>query len=180
LAAFTVAGRIDSFAMMPAMNFSMALSTFTGQNVGAKKLDRVAKGLKSTLVMSSVVCIIITLSIIFFGKYLIKMFSTDPSVILIGLEYLYIVGCFYIVFSIMFVFNGILRGAGDTFIPMIVTVMSLWIVRIPLSFMLSKVYGTKGIWLGIPIAWAIGSFVLFIYYKTGNWKNKIAIDSIKN
>ena len=178
LAAFTVAGRIDSFAMMPAMNFSMALSTFTGQNIGAKKHDRVSKGLKRTILMSSAVCLVITLIIVLFGKYLILMFNSDPTILSIGLEYLYIVGGFYIVFSLMFMFNGVLRGAGDTFVPMLITIASLWIVRVPASYYLSKVYSTSGIWWGIPIAWFIGAIASFIYYKSGNWKKKIAINSM--
>lgn len=179
LAAFTIAGRIDSFAMMPAMNFSMALSTFSGQNIGANKLERVSKGLRSTLIMSSIVCIFITFFIIIFGKNLINLFNSDQIVMEIGTEYLYIVGGFYIVFSLMFIFNGVLRGAGDTFIPMLVTIASLWLVRIPISYFLSQIYGTKGIWFGIPIAWMIGAVVSFLYYKSGNWKNKIAIRSFK-
>ncbi len=176
LAAFTVVGRIDSFAMMPAMNFSMALSTFTGQNIGANQLNRVSKGLKSTLIMSSLVSLLITMFIILFGKYVIMAFNTDETVIKIGLEYLYIVGGFYIAFSLMFVYNGLLRGAGDTFIPMLITITSLWLVRIPISVFLSKMLGTKGIWLGIPVAWIIGAIAAFFYYNTGNWKTKKTIE----
>jgi len=114
--------------------------------------------------------------IILFGKYVIMAFNTDETVIKIGLEYLYIVGGFYIAFSLMFVYNGLLRGAGDTFIPMLITITSLWLVRIPISVFLSKMLGTKGIWLGIPIAWIIGAIAAFFYYNTGNWKTKKTIE----
>ncbi len=175
LAAFTVAGRIDSFAMMPAMNFSIALSTFTGQNIGAGRIDRVKKGVTVTMLISSIVCVFITILIISFKKQLILLFNNDPLVVAIGMEYLFIVSIFYIVFSVMFVYNGALRGAGDTLIPMIVTIMALWAVRVPASYLLSRTMGTAGIWWGIPIAWMIGAAMSFAYYQTGTWKKKVKL-----
>ncbi|MBN1619688.1 MATE family efflux transporter [candidate division WOR-3 bacterium] len=175
LTAFTAAGRIDSFAMMPAMNFSMALSTFTGQNIGAEKMERVSKGLKSTLLMSIIYSLVVTLVIYFKGGDLIRIFNTDPEVVRIGKEYLLIVSSFYIAFSVMFASNGLLRGAGDTLIPMIITLFSLWAFRVPLSFFLSRFMGTAGIWWGIPVAWCFGAFASLLYYKSGNWRKRIAI-----
>lgn len=175
IAAFTAAGRIDSFAMMPAMNFSMAVSTFVGQNIGAKKEDRVNAGLKATLVMSLAVSIGITIIMLVFGENLIRMFNHDPEIVRIGKEYLYIVSSFYMFFSTMFVINGVLRGVGDTFIPMLITIMSLWLFRIPIATYLSTIWGTAGIWWGIPIAWILGAVLAFLYFKTGRWKKKTAI-----
>lgn len=180
IAAFTAAGRIDAFAMMPAMNFSMALSTFTGQNIGAGKIDRVKKGLHSTVILSSVVCLFITALLVLFGKYLVAFFNTDPDVIKIGNEYLVIVSMFYLAFSLMFMYNGLLRGAGDTVIPMIITIFALWAIRIPVSFFLSGKMGTAGIWWGIPIAWCIGALFSFIYYHTGRWKRLVNADDMKH
>ncbi len=173
LAAFTVAGRIDSFAMMPAMNFSIALSTFTGQNIGAKQMDRVYEGVRSTLLISSIVCVFITLVIIIFKHALILLFNNDPEVVRIGTEYLLTVSTFYIFFSVMFIFNGALRGGGVVVLPMIITIAALWGIRIPLSFVMSRFMGTAGIWWGIPIAWVIGAACSSIYYKFGNWERKI-------
>lgn len=179
IAAFTAAGRIDSFAMMPAMNFSMAVSTFVGQNIGAKREDRVKAGLKATLVMSLAVSVFITLCMLIFGENLIRLFSHDAQIIKIGKEYLYIVSSFYIFFSSMFVVNGVLRGAGDTFIPMCITIMSLWLFRIPIAACLSTIWGTAGIWWGIPIAWVLGAVLAYLYFKTGKWKTKTAIRSFR-
>ena len=172
IAAFTAAGRIDAFAMMPAMNMSMAVSTFVGQNIGAGKMERVWKGLRATLIISSTISIVISLIVIFGGEHLISMFNKDQGVIDIGQSYLRIVGAFYIIFSVMFIFNGVLRGAGDTLIPMFVTLISLWIVRIPVSAYLSSRIGTDGIWWGVPIAWAVGAVLVTVYYSTGRWKTK--------
>ncbi|MEZ5197349.1 MAG: MATE family efflux transporter [Bacteroidales bacterium] len=96
IAAYSVVMRIDSLASMPAMNFAAALSTFVGQNLGAGKPERVKAGLIATLGLTSIISISITLIAIFFGKYLMGIFTNDPDVIEIGVKYLVIVSSFYI------------------------------------------------------------------------------------
>ena len=176
IAAYAVAMRIDAFAALPAMNFSAALSTFTGQNIGACRFDRVKTGLKVTLKMTMVVALTVTVLAVSFADPLLKLFTNEPEVIEIGKQYLYIVAPFYFVFTAMFVLMGLLRGAGDTIFTMIMTLISLWFIRVPVSYLLSIEYGTIGIWLGIPIAWITGSIVSFVYYLKGRWKKKVIVD----
>lgn len=175
IAAYSLVNRIDMFASMPAMNFAMALSAFVGQNIGARKSERVSAGLKATLKMSSYISIAMSIAVFFFGDYLMMAFTSDINVITIGHDYLKIVGVFYITFSSMFILGGVMRGAGDTFIPMLVTLFSLWVVRIPLAYFLSGIMGEKGIWWAVPIAWCIGMTFSYFYYKTGRWKKKTII-----
>ena len=175
IAAFTAAGRVDTFAVMPAMSLSMAISTFVGQNIGAGKMERVKKGLKTALYISGVTSLFTTLVVVVFGWHLVSMFNSDPAVVAIGSRYLLIVGGFYIVFSSMFVVNGALRGAGDTFVPMIFTVLSLWLIRVPVSVYLSGRIGTDGIWWGVPVAWLAGLVLSVSYYSTGRWKRMAAV-----
>ena len=101
-----------------------------------------------------------------------KIFTNDANVITIGREYLIIVSVFYLLFSTMFVLNGLLRGAGATLIPMFVTLFSLWLVRIPLAWLLSRYMGESGIWWSIPIAWFFGVTGAFLYYRFGKWKTR--------
>lgn len=175
IAAYAIAMRIDAFAALPAMNFSAALSTFTGQNIGAGNINRVAKGLKATLLMISSIAITVTTLALLFAHPLLRAFTTDPDVIRVGTEYIYIVSPFYLVFSFMFVTMGVLRGAGDTMFAMITSIISLWIIRIPISYWLSGIIGTRGIWWGIPIAWCIGLIISTLYYFSGRWKNKAVV-----
>lgn len=172
IAAYAIAMRIDSFASLPAMNFAAALSSFVGQNIGAGKLERVQAGLRATLKMTALISLVVTLIAWIFARPIMGVFTHDAAVIEAGKDYLYIVSVFYIFFSTMFVYNGVLRGAGDTLIPMFVTLFSLWIVRIPVSYWLSVYMGPKGIWWGIPIAWALGAFFSFLYFRMGKWKTK--------
>jgi len=188
VAGYTAAGRLDSLAVIPSMVFSIALSTFVGQNIGAGKIDRVKKGLTRTMLMSSAVAIVITILIIIFKYPLMSLFTTDQVVIDVGADYLTIVTSFYLLFTAMFTYNGVMRGAGDTIIPMFITLFSLWIVRIPAAVFLSREtieifglslngagLGQTGIWWSIPCGWGIGLILSFIYYKTGRWKNKTVV-----
>jgi len=188
VAGYTAAGRLDSLAVIPSMVFSLALSTFVGQNIGAGKIDRVKKGLIRTLLMSSATAIVITILIIIFKYPLMNLFTTDQAVIDVGADYLTIVTSFYLLFTGMFTYGGVMRGAGDTIIPMFITLFSLWIVRIPVAVFLSQEtieifgmsikgagMGAAGIWWSIPSGWGIGMILSYIYYKTGRWKNKTVV-----
>ncbi len=175
IAAYSVAVRIGSFAAMPAMNFSAALATFVGQNIGAGKMERIHKGLVATLLMANTVAIIISVLALLFAEPLMQIFTKDAQVVEIGKHYLLIVPIFYMVFATMFTINGVMRGAGDTLIPMFFTIISLWFVRIPASYFLSLKFGAIGIWWGIPIAWFVGLTLAFSYYKTGRWKAKAVV-----
>lgn len=175
VAAYSIAMRIDSFAVLPAMNFSAAISTFVGQNIGANKMLRISKGVKSTLLMMAMVSVAITTIAVVFAQPIIGVFTNDAEVIGIGKNYLYIVSPFYVVFASLFVLMGVLRGAGDTITSMVITIITLWIIRIPASYFLSVEIGSDGIWWGIPVAWVIGTMLSLLYYKTGRWKKKAVI-----
>jgi len=188
VAAYTAAGRLDSLAIIPSMVFSTALSTFVGQNIGAGKIDRVKRGLTRTMMMASATAIGITLLVIVFKLPLMRLFTLDQTVINIGGEYLTIVTSFYLLFTGMFVYGGVMRGAGDTIIPMFLTLFSLWIIRIPTALFLSQEsieifgltikgagLGEAGIWWSIPCGWGFGLILSYLYYRTGRWKTKTVV-----
>ena len=106
IAGFSVASRLDSLAMIPAMSFSQALSTFVGQNIGANKPERIRAGLIATIKMSGIVTIVTSIFIVFSGHLLMSLFTNDPEVIRLGDQYLTIVSSFYIMFTFMFIYNG--------------------------------------------------------------------------
>jgi putative MATE family efflux protein len=174
-AAYTAAGRLDSLAIIPAMVFAQALATYVGQNMGAGKLERVNRGLWTTLFMSSVVSVVMTAVVIIFKYPLMGWFTQDADVIRIGGDYLTIVTSFYLIFTSMFIFGSVMRGAGDTLIPMFITLFSLWLVRIPAAFFLSDKFGETGIWWSIPTGWTMGLVLTLIYYKMGRWKSKVVV-----
>ena len=175
IAAYSVAGRIDSLATLPAMNFAAALATFVGQNLGAGKPERVKHGLISTIWMSSIISLTITLVVQLFPSQLMGLFTKDTSVIAIGRQYLIIVSAFYIIFSAMFSISGVMRGAGDTLIPMFITLFALWFIRIPAAWLLSRHLGVIGIWWAVPMGMFTGFLLSFLYYLTGRYRNKVIV-----
>lgn len=179
IAGFSSAMRIDSLAVIPAMNFAMALTSFTGQNIGAGRIDRVRKGLRKTLLFSSITCAAITAVIIIFGRAMISMFTPDVAVAEYGNEYLVVVSSFYILFSTMFIINGMLRGAGAVIFTMFSTLVALWGVRLPAALLLTPIIGASGIWWSMPIGWGIGMGMSIWYYYRGDWKNKSIFSKAK-
>ncbi len=175
MAGFSAASRLDTFAMMPTMNLGMAVSTFTGQNLGAGKPERVRRGHSSALLVGLGISLVIGAVMVFGGPGMVRLFTRDGEVIRIGARYLLIVGAFYSLFTIMFVNNGVLRGAGDVMVPMVNTLLALWIVRIPTAVALSARMGPDGIWWSIPAGWLMGAVFSSWYYRTGKWKTKAVV-----
>ncbi len=168
-AAFAAAGKLDSFAVMPAINIGMAISTFTGQNLGAGRRDRVSRGLRYGTMIALSITLSISSCLYFLGDRLVGLFTQDAEVIRIGFEYLRIVSIAYFIQTTMFTFLGVIRGAGDVLMPMLNTLLAMWAVRIPLAFILSPRMGTAGIWWSIDAGFVVGAVASISYYFFGNW-----------
>lgn len=178
MAAFTAAGRVDSIAVLPIQSYGMALSTFTAQNVGANRFDRVKKAYRATLVMVLLTCLLAAMIMTYLGNGIISMFikGGDQEVIRQGAQYLAIISVFYVFAGIMFVTTGMLRGAGDMIPSSASTLVSL-VVRVITAYILSMFtpLGYLGIWWAIPVGWVFGLAVALFRYKQGGWKSKAVV-----
>lgn len=175
LTAYGAAGKIDTIIIQAVLTLSGALAAFCGQNIGARRLDRVREGVRFAMLVNVVLGIATFTAIYFFGDTMMLAFTNDPEVIAIGQEYLLIIGGFFIVHGGLNVFNGALRGAGDTLFTMVVSLTCLWLIRIPLAYWFSSIWGRVGIWWAIGASLCIGLAVTYIYYRLGFWKNKGAV-----
>ncbi len=176
MAAFGAGSKIETFISLPIMNLGSAVSTFVAQNIGANKVDRVKKGVKSSINMALSISLFVIIIFFLFKENLIKLFNTDPEVVSIGCRYLLTIGPFFFLIGTSFMLTSAIRGAGASMFAMISSMISLWIARIPASYLLSSFYGVNGIWMGIPIGWCVGLIVTGIYYKKGYWKNKAVVN----
>ncbi|CEQ21427.1 drug/sodium antiporter [[Clostridium] sordellii] len=176
MAAFGAGSKIETFISLPIMNLGSAVSTFVAQNIGANKVDRVKKGVKSSINMSLSISLFVIIIFFLFKENLIKLFNTDPEVVSIGCRYLLTIGPFFFLIGTSFMLTSAIRGAGASMFAMISSMISLWIARIPASYLLSSFYGVNGIWMGIPIGWCVGLIVTGIYYKKGYWQNKAVVN----
>lgn len=175
LTAYGAAGKIDTIITQAVLTLSGALAAFCGQNIGAGKLERVKKGVRFTMYTNVVLGLLTFTAVYLFGDEMMKVFTKDADVVAIGKEYLLIIGGFFIIHGALNVYNGALRGAGDTLFPMITSLVCLWLIRIPLAYYLSSWLGRCGIWWAIGFSITIGLIVTFVYYKTGIWKRRCII-----
>lgn len=167
---------VDMFAFMPAMSMSMAVATLTGQNLGAGLPERVKRVFKSGVMMTSSITILVSITVVTLSRYVLIMFGLgdDVRVMDIGTSYLRIAGSCYIFFAIMFISNGVINGAGHTIITMVFTLLSLWIIRVPLAWFLSKTsLGISGIWIAIASSFFVTMIVSLSYYFSGRWKKSV-------
>lgn len=172
LTAYGAAGKIDTIITQAILTLSGALAAFCGQNIGAGRLDRVKKGVQFTMYTNIALGLLTFAAVYLFGNEMMRIFAKDIDVVAIGKEYLLIIGGFFIVHGALNVYNGALRGAGDTLFPMITSLVCLWLIRIPLAYYLSSWLGRNGIWWAIGISITIGLIVTFVYYKMGFWKRR--------
>ena len=175
LTAYGAAGKIDTIITQAVLTLSGALAAFCGQNIGAGRFDRVRKGLRFTMLVNVIFSVVTFTAIYFFGEEMMRAFTNGQAVIAIGKEYLLIIGGFFIVHGALNIYNGALRGAGDTIFTMVTSLLCLWLIRIPLAYQLSAWYGRQGIWWAIGIRIGIGLVITYIYYKTDIWKKRCVV-----
>lgn len=174
IAAFGAASRIDSIAFMPAMSLGMASSAITGQNLGAKKPERIYEVFKWGIIMTISITGTISLFALLFPEQLISLFVSDKAVIEIGKGYLNLVAFSYVFFAVMFISNGIINGSGHTFVTMVFSLVSLWLIRVPLSATLPGLgFGIKGIWISIVVSFATVMTISIFYFLSGKWKKPV-------
>lgn len=174
MAAYTAAVKIDSVAIAPIVSIGMSLSVFSGQNMGAGNIERIRKGLYQTLLSLIFICIVLAAGIVIFRNQLLGLFLDSQKAaeaISIGSKYLTIVCVAYIVAAVMRTYLNVLRGAGDVNTSAVAGVLELS-GRIVFAYILVNYFGSTGIWIATPLAWAMGASVPVIRYYSGRWKNK--------
>ena len=172
MAGFNGANKIDSFAFMPIQSFSIAITTYVGQNMGAHRIDRVKKGVRSALVMSGITAVALSAILYPLSGTLMRMFSQEAGVIEAGVIYLTTVLPFYIILAFNFVYSSALRGAGEMMVPLIAAVVSLWLLRVPAGYLLAYFAGKEYIYYSYSIAWLCGLIFAWVAYIRGKWQTK--------
>ena len=182
IAANTVVMRVDGFAMMPNFTFGTAMTTYTGQNIGAGKLDRCVKGTRKGLLLALSVSVALVLLILLFGRYLMQMFTQTQEVISIGMQMLQTLAVGYVAMSVTQVLSGVMRGAGDTMTPMWISIITTVIVRVPVAYGLEFLTRPEGgamgsgtpapLFLSLLISWVIGAILTSLAYRMGRWRKK--------
>lgn len=180
IAANVIVMRVDGFAMMPNFSFGMAMTTYAGQNVGAKKYDRVMQGAKQGTVLAITCSAVITGIILLFGKYLMAIFTDTNELVEMSYYMMCILAVGYIAMAVTQSLSGVMRGAGDTVTPMWISLCTTVMLRVPIAYGISYLTRTpelpfgrsECIQISLLISWCMGAVLTFIFYKVGKWKQK--------
>ena len=168
MAAFAAAVKIDSFAYMPVQDFGNAFSTFIAQNFGARKSDRIRKGIRSAITITIVFCIVISTGVILFARPLMLLFVQphESGIISIGVQYLHIEGTFYFGIGCLFLLYGFYRAVRKPGMSVILTFISLG-TRVLLAYALAAIpsIGVTGVWWAIPTGWILADLTGLLYYR---------------
>ena len=182
-ASITAVLRVDGFAVIPSQTFGMSAATFTGQNVGAGRLDRVKKGAKQVFLMCLVTSLVMITAMLIFGKWMMGLFTDTKEVIDMGYGFILTMLPGYLLMCIGQSFGGVIRGAGDSMGPMWIALVTNTVIRIPAMLLLvhftrSEIYpagNPKSSFIAIVIAMFINAVITLIYYRKGRWKDKAIV-----
>lgn len=180
IAANVIIMRVDGFAMMPNFSFGTAMTTYSGQNVGAGKLERVSKGAKQGTIMAVGVSATITAIILIFGKYLMGIFTETAELVEMSRYLMGILAVGYIAMAVTQSLGGVMRGAGDTTTPMWISMITTVLIRVPVAYGISFLTRTpelpfgrfECIHISLLSSWCIGAILTAFFYSRGKWKNK--------
>lgn len=173
IACSVVVMRVDGFAMMPNFTFGMAMTTFVGQNVGARRMDRVREGVKVGLQAGLAIAVVLVAAILVFGKGLMHMFTSTEEVVNLGVHMMQILAVGYVAMAITQSLSGVMRGAGDTMTPMWISIITTVIIRTPLAYLLAYITNSPdSLFISLLISWIMGAALTAIMYKRGAWKRK--------
>lgn len=176
VAAYTIIGRIEQVVQQPYSSLGAAITTYTGQNVGASKLERVKKGYHQAIIMVLIFSILLLPVCYLFGEQIIGAFVKEPEVIAIGVKALRINSLFYFGLGMIYVPRALLNGAGDTGFAMLNGFTEV-ACRILYSQVLTRIpaLGYWGIWVTTGATWATTAVVCVIRYTKGKWKQKALV-----
>ena len=178
MAAFTAGMRIENFAYIPIFSFNASAATFSGQNIGAGKLDRVARGVKVSTAMCLAACAAIGLVLYGFAGPLVGLFGVSGAALGQGVEYLRFLSPFLLVFSVYMTVSGVLQGAGDVVFTASNTLLNL-VIRCILAYVMGYLtpIGYRAIWFSLPLGWTISTVLTLVRYRRGPWRKKAVVQA---
>ncbi|MBQ6952134.1 MAG: MATE family efflux transporter [Clostridia bacterium] len=170
MAAWTAWGKMDGTFWMIISAFGIAITTFTGQNFGAGKFDRMKKSVRVCLAMAMGTTVIVSGILLLFGPYVFRLFSNEEAVVLQGMEILRTLAPFFFTYICIEIFSGAVRGVGDTVLPTLMTLVGICLLRTVWLLVIAPAQNSVPFTLYCyPITWSITSVLFVLYYLRGGW-----------
>ncbi len=180
IAANVIIMRVDGFAMMPNFSFGTAMTTYSGQNVGAGDFDRVKKGARQGTLIAACTSAVVTGAIVLFGHNLMAIFTETEALVDLSARMMNILAVGYIAMAVTQSLSGVMRGAGDTVTPMWISMLTTVVIRVPLAYGIA--FATKTpempqgdyhcLWISLLASWVLGAVITAFFYAKGSWKKK--------
>lgn len=176
MAGWSSYAKIDTFVLLPMQSIALASTTFVGQNLGAKQIERTKKGTKVSLGISLSVTLTLSVLLNLVGKYVLAIFTSDLEVIKYGLLFMKVFSPFYFVMCFTQIYAGALRGAGDSKVPMVIMLSSFVVFRQLSLYIGTKFFNTISyVAFTYPMGWILGASLMTIYYHQGKWIKKLNV-----
>ena len=170
VAAWTAYGKMDVLFWMTLTAMSQALTTFTGQNYGAGKYDRLRQGVRVSTAMTAGFTLVISIAMVLLARPILLIFTSDPDVLEIGVTMVQFLAPCYITYILVELLPGAIRGAGKSMVPMLISVFGVCALRLLWLFTAVPAHHTIAtVEMSYPITWVITSLSLLIYYRFGKW-----------
>ena len=176
LAANTAAGRIENYMFIPVQAMNTGISTFTGQNVGAGRFDRVRTGRRQARYIMVPTALIISLILWIFARPLVGIFGVEGESMALGIAHLRFISPFFVIFALYMSSHGILTGSGDVLAAACVT-LSVLAVRVASTYVFNYGFhlGFPSLYYANPLGWAFGFIVVWLRFRTGIWETKAVV-----
>ncbi len=173
MAAFTVGVRMEGYLFVPAVGLSVGVSTFTAQNVGAGRIDRVRRGCRGGVAVVLVIAFVLEIVSYVFAAPISALFGVEGEAMALSISYVRFLAFFFWMFAVYIIFSGLFQGAGDVLVAMAGSLLSL-AVRVIVSYTLVRVFhwDFSAIWCAMPVGWVFCLGMVLIRYFTGGWKDK--------
>lgn len=174
LAAWVIVQRVSNFALIPSMGLSRAALAMVGQNLGAVQPGRAARSVSLIARATTLVGGCVLGLLVLFAPQVMSLFSRDAETVSMGVRVIRALSIGYLGFMLNAVFDAAQAGAGDTLSPMIINLISLWLIQVPLAYLLSRSAGlrTDGIWLALVLGWVLQATLMGLRFRQGRWKLK--------
>ena len=173
IAGWTAVGKVDSLFWMAINAFGIAVTTFVGQNFGAGKYDRVRKSVRVSMAMAMGMTVVLSALLLLTERYTLGLFTRDANVIKIGEEMIFYMVTFYFTYVPIEVFSGAIKGAGDSIIPMIITLLGICVLRVAWVLILVPIWHNLfTLCISYSVSWLTTSVIFTIYYLKGNWMQR--------
>lgn len=167
---YAAESRINGFFFMTVNSFSLAMTTFVGQNIGAHQYHRVKKGIRMALGLGCGLVFLLGIIVFGFQREFLALFNVHEESIQYGMQMLSITCIFYFLFGIGDILSGVFRGAGNAFFPMLSAIINMFGVRILWVFLAQQVHPDPiSVFLSYPVSWVTMALTMLIYYRSGRW-----------